>query len=402
MSGLTCPKCKGHDVTKNGGRRGICGDCSYAGMLKFFGAEPPADAESQIALLQRRVAGLQDQNKALAKESQLVAAARSVIGKIAARVDDAPPAWVSKPPPKSAKVVHGIPTLMLSDLHFGQTVFESQVNGVNAYSTEIARARVQRVVEGAVKLLRTTLSPGHFGGMVVVLGGDMVDGVIHDELRDTADETVMQSVITLHDTLVPHLKFLCDEFGRLHVPCVAGNHGRLDRKPRAKNRAFLNFDWLLYQLIARTIGADPKYRNKISFQIPDGPDARYRVHNHTYLLTHGDKFTGGNGITGPLLPWMRGDLKTRKQYGAMGQSYSTLLMGHWHQLRYLEGIIVNGTTVGMDEYALRMGFGYETPEQALWLTHPVHGITIKLGVHADEPRQPVEAGSDWVEVSVCT
>lgn len=401
MSGLTCPKCGSTDVVKNGNKRGICGGCQYGGMLKFFGSTEPTDPESKIALLERRLAGLQERNKALAKESQLVAAARNVIGRIAARVDDKAPAWANKPAPRGAKVVHGIPTLMLSDLHFGQTVFEAQVNGVNAYNTEIAIARVQRVVEGSIKLLRSTLSPGHFGGMVVVLGGDMVDGVIHDELRDTADETVMQSVITLHDTLVPHLKVLCDEFGRLHVPCVAGNHGRLDRKPRAKNRAFLNFDWLLYQMIARTIGNDPKYRSRITFQIPDGPDARYRVNGHTYLLTHGDKFTGGNGITGPLLPWMRGDLKTRKQYGAMGQSYSTLLMGHWHQLRYLEGIIVNGTTVGMDEYALRMGFGYETPEQALWLTHPEYGPTIKLAVHADEVRAP-EQSSEWVEVAACS
>src|SRR5690606_17464521 len=180
--------------------------------------------------------------KELRKVSADLSAIQRIIGRIDASILPDAPAW-ARTAPSGGKLIHGVPTLMLSDLHFGEVVFANQVNGINQYSTEIAKRRLDRVVKGSIRLLRQTLAPGEFGGMVVILGGDMAEGVIHDEIRDTVDETVMQAVITLHDELVPHLKVLCDEFGRLHVPCVAGNHGRLDRKPRQKNGPALNFDW---------------------------------------------------------------------------------------------------------------------------------------------------------------
>jgi hypothetical protein len=286
---------------------------------------------------------------------------------------------------------------MLSDLHFGEVVFANQVNGVNSYNTETAKRRLRRVIEGSIKLLRETLSPGSFTGMVAVFGGDMVEGVIHDEIRDTVDETVMQAVVTLHECLVSALKTLCDEFGKVHVPCVPGNHGRLDRKPRKKNGPFLNFDWLLYQFVERTISADPKYRNRITFQIPDGFECSYRVHGVRYMLTHGDSFKGGNGITGPLLPWMRGNLKASKAYTAMGIPFDVMVMGHFHQLRFLRSIIVNGSLVGWNEYAASNHFDFEVPQQALWLTHPERGLTFQEGIFADDVK-PVQQRS-WIEIA---
>lgn len=392
---MKCPRCQGTHLIKNGGGRALCRDCGFAPSLKE--AETGAFKSSngnEFSALRRENKALRSENRRLAEESADLAAIKRFIGAAKQGLSTSP-AWAVKPPTR-AKLHHGIPTLMLSDLHVGETVFSTQVNGVNEYNVAIARRRLKRVVQGAIKLLRQTLSPGEFGGMIAILGGDMLDGLIHDELRDTADETALESIVTLHDELVPALKTLCDEFDRLHVPCVVGNHGRLDRKPRMKNGPMLNLDWLLYQFIARTIGADPKYASRITFQIPDGFDASYRVHGVRYMLTHGDSFKGGSGITGPLLPWMRGDAKARKQYGAIGLPYDVLVMGHWHQLRYLGQIIVNGSLVGFDEYALKSRFDYEPPQQALWLTHPVRGLTFQEAVFAEDPRQATD--HRWVEV----
>lgn len=361
-----------------------------------FGSKLNAGETSREALaaLQSENSQLKKDNKRLSQVSMDLETIRKIIGRVDAGITTDAPAWARKA--IRGKVVHGIPTLMLSDLHFGEVVFSRQVNDINSYNTTIAKARLQRVVEGSIKLLRQTLSPGVFGGMVVVLGGDMGEGTIHDELRDTSDETPLEAVITLHDCLVPHLKTLCDEFGRLHVPCVVGNHGRMDRKPRMKNGPKLNYDWMLYQFIARTIGSDPKYRDLITFQIPDGYEASYRIHGIRYMLTHGDSFRGGDGISGPLMPWMRGSLKASKSYAAMGMPFDVLVMGHWHQLRYLGNIIVNGSLVGYNEFAQKMHFGYEPPQQALWLTHPARGLTFQEAVFADEPKAQDER--EWVAV----
>lgn len=359
---------------------------------RAVGAE--ASTREKMQALKRENAQLRGDNKRLSEVSIDFEILRRIIGKIDARLTTDAPAWASRA--RRAKLVHGIPTLMLSDLHFGEVVFPSQVNNVNTYNTATAKVRLRRVVEGAIKLLRHTLAPGEFGGMVCVLGGDMVEGTIHDELRDTSDETVIEAVITLHDELVPHIKTLADEFGQLHLPCVVGNHGRLDRRPRMKNGPKLNYDWLLYHFLARTIGSDPKYRGRVTFQIPDGFEASYRVHGVRYMLTHGDSFRGGDGISGPLMPWMRGSLKASKSYAAMGIPFDVMVMGHWHQLRYLGHIIVNGSLVGYNEFAQKLHFGYEPPQQALWLTHPQRGLTFQEAVFADEPKAQEERG--WVSV----
>jgi hypothetical protein len=114
------------------------------------------------------------------------------------------------------------------------------------------------------------------------------------------------------------------------------------------------------------------------------------------MLTHGDSFKGGDGIAGPLIPWMRGSLKASKAYSAMQQPFDYMVMGHWHQLNYLNGVIVNGSLVGYNEYALKNHFGFEQPQQALWLTHPTRGLTFKEAIHAEEPKP--QRPHEWVSV----
>lgn len=388
---IQCIHCKSKNTIKNGSGRISCRECrkSFYDPATEHGAR--VAAETQVSRLQKQV-------QQLTKEDNAITLMKRLIGTIDMKINRDVPAWaIRKPKAQAGAIIHGIPTLMLSDLHFGEVVFPSQVNNTNAFNTQIAKQRLKRVIEGSVKLLRETLAPGVFGGMVVILGGDMVEGTIHDELRDTVDETPMEAILTLHDELVKYLKLLCDEFGQLHIPCVVGNHGRMDRKPRMKNGPKLNYDWVLYQFVARSIGLDPSYKDRITFQIPDGFECLYRIHNVRYMLTHGDSFKGGDGISGPLMPWKRGMLKSNKAYSAMGLPFDVMVMGHWHQLRYLKDIIVNGSLVGYNEYAQKMHFDYEVPQQALWLTHPDRGLTFQEAVFADD----VKTGSgprEWVSV----
>lgn len=389
---ISCPKCRSKDTKLNGAERILCHACGKSSVN-------PETKDGKILELTKERDRLSSENKRLLREDNDLAIIRRMVGKIDAKLVTDAPAWTIKTPKKAQgkQLIHGIPTLMLSDLHFGEVVYPNQVNNVNQYNTSIAKARLRRVVEGSIKMLRQTLSVGEFGGFVLILGGDMVEGTIHDELRETSDETVMEAIITLHDLLVPYIKLLADEFGQLHIPCVAGNHGRIDRKPRMKQGPKLNYDWLLYNFLARSIGSDPKYKNRVTFQIPDGFECVYRIHGVRYMLTHGDSFKGGDGISGPLMPWMRGMLKSHKAYSAMGLPFDVMVMGHWHQLRYLNSIIVNGSLVGYNEYAQKQHFGYEVPQQALWLTHPQRGLTFQEAVHADDPKEQSK-DRDWVSI----
>jgi hypothetical protein len=300
-----------------------------------------------------------------------------------------PPSWLSKP--SASKSAPGVPTLFASDWHWGENVDPNQVNNVNSYNMKIAHKRAKKMIEVAIDLLNNHMVNPKYPGIVFALGGDMVSGDIHEELMATNDAEIMPVVIDLFGVLIWCISTLADHFGKVFVPCVGGNHGRNTHKIRNKGRNFTSFDWLTYQFLAKHFETD----SRVSFHIPDGPDALYAIYNHKYLLTHGDQFRGGDGVIGALGPIIRGDHKKRSRNAQIDMEYDTMIIGHFHQLIQLERLIVNGSLKGYCEYAYSNNFGFEPPRQALWITHPYHGITFSMPVNVDVSFENSDK-SEWV------
>lgn len=301
-----------------------------------------------------------------------------------------PPKWLFKT--KSTHDSPGVPTLFLSDLHWGEVIDPKQIGGVNTYNMAIARARLKEVGRSAIRLL-TILSPKlDYPGIVVILGGDLISGNLHEELTATNEMNTMPTVLDLFEHLAALLQTMADTFGHVFVPVVSGNHGRATHKTWGKDRHHTSFDWLTGCLLAKHFANDERF----TFLIPDGPDAYYRVYTHKYLLSHGDQFRGGDGVIGALGPIIRGDYKKRSRNAQIGMDYDTLLIGHFHQYISLTKLIVNGSLKGLDEYAYSLNFPYEPPQQALWLNHWRHGITYRMPILA--AKREVEAGAAWVSV----
>jgi len=298
------------------------------------------------------------------------------------------PNWLIKKSEK--KKFAGVPTLFASDWHWGEIVDPNQINGVNEYNMTIAQNRARTMVQKAIDLLQNYVANANYPGIVFVLGGDMVSGDIHEELMATNEKEIMPTVLDLFGVLSWCIHTLADEFGNVFVPCVSGNHGRNTHKIRNKGRNFTSFDWLLYQFLAKRFENDPR----ITFHIPDGPDAYYSIFGHKYLLTHGDQFRGGDGVIGALGPIVRGDHRKRSRNSQIDMGYETMLLGHWHQLIQLERLIVNGSLKGYDEYAYSNNFGFEPPRQAMWITHPEHGITFSIPIYVDKQKKKLE--KDWI------
>jgi hypothetical protein len=217
-------------------------------------------------------------------------------------------------------------------------------------------------------------------------------GNIHEELVATNEQNMMPTLLDLFETMCSVIQFLRERFGRLFIPCVGGNHSRITHKTWAKDRNYTSFDWLLYCFLAKRFSDD----KNITFLIPDGSDAHYKVYDHVFLLTHGDQFRGGDGVIGCLGPIIRGDVRKRSRNMQINMEYDTLLMGHWHQYIQLQRLIVNGSTKGYDEYAYVSNFPFEQPQQALWINHPRYRITYRMPVLADKMRDSKSAS--WVSV----
>jgi hypothetical protein len=362
---------------------------SYA---KQYGITSGLEPKDSPAALKETIKRLEQELRLSARKATDHDIIKGVIGTLGRKLDAIdPPQWTINPLKQDS--APGVPTLFLSDLHWGEVVQPGQINGVNRYNVAIAHERMQTCVDSAVHLLRILSPKLNYPGIVLPLGGDMISGNIHDELTATNEINSMPAVLDLYGVLRGVITQLADTFGRVFLPCVTGNHGRDTMKIWGKDRHHTSFDWLLYQFLAKNFDGD----KRVTFFIPDGPDAYYRIFGHRYLLTHGDQFRGGDGMIGALGPIIRGDHKKRSRNAQIDMEYDTLLMGHWHQLIQLQRLIVNGSLKGYDEYAYSNNFGFEPPVQAMWLTHPKYRITYRMPVYVDRRRDPPK--TSWASVA---
>ena len=289
----------------------------------------------------------------------------------------APPKWLT---PKKPKGDHATASVMLSDLHLDEIVYADQVNFVNAYSRKIAKRRMKLFFENTIKLARDHMAGIEIDGLVLNLGGDMVSGNIHEELKISNEDGIMGTVLYWTEQLIAGIELVAESFPHVYIPCVTGNHGRNSMKPVKKGRNHDNFDWLIYKML------EMHFKNNggghdIVFNIPEGTDCRYNVYDTRYQLTHGDQFRGGSGISGIWTPITLGDHRKRQREQATKTPYDILLMGHFHQLIDGGKFMINGSLKGYDEFAASCNFGFELPRQLFWLTDPVYGKTITAPIH---------------------
>jgi hypothetical protein len=213
--------------------------------------------------------------------------------------------------------------------------------------------------------------------------GDLLSGIIHDEFRETNHAPILVSAVALEEKLISAIKFLADEFGSVFVPCVVGNHGRINKKPQAKNKVYDNYEWIILKHIAKRLEND----KRITMFVSDSADCTFAIYNKTFCLTHGDQFRGGAGISGAFAPLMLGQHRKTKRDSSIGKPFDVLVMGHWHQYIHLNSLIVNSSIKGYDEYAYINNFPYEEPQQSFFIVNPHYGVTFRMPVFCDDLKK---------------
>ena len=348
--------------------------------------KPPLTREERLRI-QNLEAKLREVTRQLA-EADAKAAQADKFRALSAELHDSPqaaPKWSVRVP--AGKDTPGVPVLMLSDWHIGETVDAAQVHGSNEFNAAIADRRVKSVIDRVLHLAFHHVKTPQYPGIVVVLGGDFVSGWLHEELFRTdwcAPPTAANWCVSrLHAALVR----LADAFGRAHVVCVPGNHGRLTRKPMAKGGATSCFDHAIYEALADRLRADAR----ITWQIPASGDALFQVAGTRFLAMHGHELgvKGGDGLIGALGPIMRGAIKTGRAERSLGRDFDVLLLGHFHQAIWQphSGIVVNGTLKGFDEYSRMQRYSFAPPTQSLFFVHPRFGCNLPFNVFCDEPAE---------------
>jgi hypothetical protein len=296
-----------------------------------------------------------------------------------------PPQWLQPPRTNDDRCVV---STALGDVHADEVVKPAEINYVNEYNRDIATSRIKKYFDSCIRLGRDYFSGMRFDGLVVNLLGDMVSGLIHEELAATNEYPISETIFYYAELIAAGILLLAEFYGPTLVVCVVGNHGRLKPDITYKGVVQDNFDYMLYQLVALHL----KNHRDITFYIPLSPDAFYQVYRTRYCLTHGNQFKGGSGWMGPLGPIMRGDRKKKEKRTKLHLPYDTMVAGHFHTYVPMPDCIMNGSLVGYSEFSNSGNFAPEPPQQALWLTDPRKGPTIHAPVHCrlGSERWPAE------------
>lgn len=316
------------------------------------------------------IASTLEGHKAQAESARLRVQSKALLSKLAiaeerAGVAEALKASAKVPKPIKAKktdLLHkrvATPVFMCSDWHVEETVDPRTVNGLNAYSLIEAEARIERLGDAMCWMIDHHRKSFEIRECVLWLGGDLLTGYIHDELREGNSLSPVQTVLWLQTRIERVIAKLLAVSGLESVTVVTshGNHGRTTVKTQISTGAANSYEWLLYHQLRRTFESN----NRVQFHVADGEFIYLDVNGVTIRFTHGDAAAYGGGVGGITIPLNKAIAKWQTHKHA-----SITCLGHFHQLYDLPGFVVNGSLIGTSPYGLRVG-GFELPAQASFL-----------------------------------
>jgi hypothetical protein len=262
---------------------------------------------------------------------------------------------------------------LASDWHIEETVDPAKVNGVNAYNLTIARNRVKRYFSGVSWLVNYHVPKFKLRDGILWLGGDLITGYLREENLEDNQCSPVVAAARLVEWISAGIQHLLKTTNTelLKVVCNSGNHGRLTHKVRPATREENSLEWLVYTMLAREFVSEPR----IEFVLPHGVHTYVDIYGWTTRFTHGDAAKYGGGVGGVMIPIR----KALYRWDTVRKAHWTNL-GHFHIYHDLNDLVINGSLIGYNAYALEIGANYEDPKQAFYLVDSKRGKTMPASV----------------------
>jgi hypothetical protein len=262
---------------------------------------------------------------------------------------------------------------LASDWHIEERVKPEAVNGVNSYNITIAQRRVERYFSGVAWLANYHKEYFKLRDGILWLGGDLITGYLREENLEENELSPVQAIATLEGWITDGINYLLKhtDTHTLKVICNSGNHGRLTDKVRPSTREANSIEWLLYHFLARQFAGE----KRVEFSLPHGAQTYAQVYNQTIRFHHGDDAKYGGGVGGIMIPIR----KAIQRWDTVRRADLTCL-GHFHQYHDLSDLVINGSLIGYNPYALKIGAQYEDPKQAFFLMDSKRGKTMPASV----------------------
>jgi hypothetical protein len=325
----------------------------------------PTESEQIIHLrkangaLLSAIATLKENNGSLKEMSDLIAES----------VKQAEPFAPYSYPPAEMKSSPVVPVFKWSDWHIGEVIRAEETEGFGEFDYAIAEERLFGMVEDFLQWIEVQRRAYNITTCTIFGEGDYVSGDIHPELLATNEFPLPVQTAKAGLLMGEAIRRIAQHFDVVTMIQVnADNHGRLQKKPQAKQKGDNNMGYLVHTIANQ-------YAAKIANFTPimsEGAKFLATVNGYKFLIEHGDSFRGWMGI--PYYGMMRSRHREANKRMTTDKGFHYHSMGHWHVPALVEGqTIVNGALSGTSEFDHIAG-RHADPAQVAFLVNQKHGI----------------------------
>lgn len=270
--------------------------------------------------------------------------------------------------------------LLLSDLHIGERVSKEEMGGLGEYDLQIFKERIQRLTRSVTRILSILKKTYKLPELRIYGLGDFVNGLIHEELVETADGDIIDWLYESGGAVVAQcLLELSSMFRVTKFIGVVGNHGEIrNGKKKVYKRKYINWDYILYRNMQFMCTKD----KHLEFTIPKSFFHIDKVFKYNFLLLHGDNIKSWMQI-----PWY-GIQRTVNSFMQLMSKKELFIhyvtLGHFHNSGTLQTItgelLLNGSLIGGGEFSLGALTKISDPCQLMFGVHPRKGITFRYNL----------------------
>ena len=265
---------------------------------------------------------------------------------------------------------------LLSDVHYEMTVLKESVMYLNEFNPQIAKARLENFFINLANLINHNKEYMSIRRLVLAILGDLINGWLRSEAQQTNAMTPQEAVSELKPILLAGIKYLNDniDIEEIFIIGIVGNHARTTEKMQHGNVTQTNYEYFLYkdlEQMCQLLGY-----TKIKFYIPKSSMAIIPVYDKKYLFAHGNQFKYSGGVGGIYPSMLKWYLRMAKLF-----KIDKAFIGHWHSAINIKEIVVNGSIVGYDSYAMSFGFDYEEPQQQLLFINKQRGVISHIPIY---------------------
>lgn len=349
----------------------------------------PPDIHEDI--LKDELREVKEENRFLLKEVEKLSKVSSLDERILSKFDDVCTRYekIKIITPRKFKYDHNKTTedalLCLADSHLEEVVNREEMMDINEYSVKIFAKRMQNLADKTISILKHNMSGFNFQRLNIAFLGDMITGAIHEELRATNEVPCLEAVVVGSNVFSQFLIELAQHFD-LRVWGVAGNHTRMTEK-RSFKQKYNSLDWILYQMIQRTVSHIPNIKCEFSkslFEIKE-------IQGQNYKFSHGDEIKGGQGGI-PFYGIFRTDDRLTGTLLSKDVTFNSAFIGHFHSDAHVPrkskgSVWMCGSAIGSTEYSLG-SMGISSPaSQFLCGIHHKFGVVHPFNVNIQDANK---------------